>query len=397
MNQSDKQVPPPNIPKWLFPLTSEEESLLEMFNTVKALEREAKIRASIAARAKLVAPDEKSQRDQVPSKGAIQDFDRFESEREPGLKDLIANKSDMPEDQSVEDVEMYTTTANAQLNYGHDQTARNDEHVNQETLKQQQLEETRRRQRAKLEILRSEHEATVKKKEQEEAAAKAEEEMRRNLLMTVDNSLSDSGNLGRSLKKKQQRNWEEVEAAEAALVETMAAEAAAREANNFDTKLKRKKKDNEDELENADAYRSSPSNAPMKSFGFNETENLGVSCFNLYYVNIMNATTIYDFFSSEIMTGSIIFPNSELSSDLNWTPPPTASNPQDCCLVLPLLNIDSNVGSDQGPKNTIAITFLAPSDSKRFRYVLNIVCLRNSEIFYFLTVCLQFEHYFSRA
>jgi hypothetical protein len=93
-----------------------------------------------------------------------------------------------------------------------------------------------------------EHDEVVPKREYEQGSTKSEDEMRKGL-MTGDNSLTENEALGPSLKKKQQRNWAEIEAAETSIVENLVAEAVSKEANAFEASLKRKKRRTDEETE----------------------------------------------------------------------------------------------------------------------------------------------------
>jgi len=57
-----------NIPDFLAPLTQEEEALLDLYKTVKTYEREAALAVSAAAKAKLVASDEKYHRQLIATR-----------------------------------------------------------------------------------------------------------------------------------------------------------------------------------------------------------------------------------------------------------------------------------------------------------------------------------------
>lgn len=64
--------------------------------------------------------------------------------------------------------------------------------------------------------------------------------------------------------------------------------------------------------------------------------------------------------------GTVLFPTS--TDKPTWTPPEEASNPNDGAFLVPLEDFDiSRAQNGDGP-NTVAIKFMAPSDSKRFSF-----------------------------
>jgi hypothetical protein len=64
--------------------------------------------------------------------------------------------------------------------------------------------------------------------------------------------------------------------------------------------------------------------------------------------------------------GKVLFPSSP--DETMWTPPQSASNPNDGAFLVELENFDISKASTGAGNNTLAIKFNAPNDSKRFRY-----------------------------
>ena len=225
---------PANIPNWLLPLTVEEQSLLDLYDKVKAWEREAKIGASMAAKAKLLGERGDPLSANVSSEGINK-----------GEKDqTVDNAEDLNEKSNERDEDDHRSeyhTTNTTITIKH-------EEPDSDSVKQQQQEEIRRRQNAKLESLRLEHDAALKRKEEDEAAAKAEEEMRQKLLRTVDHESLHSTNLGPVLKKKQ-RTLDGNETTDTILPETVVDTVTEKGSDPFGTSLKRKKQRADDNTE----------------------------------------------------------------------------------------------------------------------------------------------------
>ncbi|KAG7343369.1 galactoside-binding lectin [Nitzschia inconspicua] len=64
--------------------------------------------------------------------------------------------------------------------------------------------------------------------------------------------------------------------------------------------------------------------------------------------------------------GTVLFP--QTTDELTWSPPESASNPNDGAFLVPMENFDiTKAQNGEGP-NTLALKFTAPSDSKRFSF-----------------------------
>lgn len=84
--------------------------------------------------------------------------------------------------------------------------------------------------------------------------------------------------------------------------------------------------------------------------------------------SLMKAQTPPHDFSKSLgfsaVKGKVIFPITTEAA--KWTPPETASNPNDGAFLVELDNFDIGKASDGRGNNTVAIKFSAPGDSKRF-------------------------------
>lgn len=282
MNSSEKPIPP-NIAKWLLPLTAEEQSLLEMFDRVKALEREAKISASKAAQAKIMGT-----RDPMSSKLSNEEVTITEAERDQQSRKLTVSPVDVDDKQSVHD--------GVHDDYRSDEDAtsksliRKEEQSDPDVAKQQ--DKILRRQTAKLETLRSENDAALKKNDEERVAAKAEEDMRQELLKTVEHDLIDSVMMGPILKKKQPRNWDEFEAAEESLDETMEAEA-----DYVQTTMTRKKGRMDETLETTNSHQNRSMNSFLRDFSktLGKSQASGTSCETFYITVLFTISYAHEF------------------------------------------------------------------------------------------------------
>ena len=156
---------PNNIPEALAPLTAAEESLLQLYATIKNYEREAAKAASAAARARLVEADEEYQRknkdsdtSKVASRGSnVSKNDSYQMEN-PGMED-----QDRDDDM---------------------------EHESEENTK------------AQLEELRRERDEAMKRKIEEQAPQKAQEHMRKQLLADKSTTESTSIDFGPKITKR---------------------------------------------------------------------------------------------------------------------------------------------------------------------------------------------------
>lgn len=92
--------------------------------------------------------------------------------------------------------------------------------------------------------------------------------------------------------------------------------------------------------------------------------------------NLTNQATPPHEFSKKLelktWQGKILFPTS--ANETSWSPPPSASQPNEGALELELPDFDISQAQHGQGNNTIAIKFTSPTGAKRFRYV-NIMLL----------------------
>uniref|UniRef100_A0A7S4K7I4 Galectin n=1 Tax=Odontella aurita TaxID=265563 RepID=A0A7S4K7I4_9STRA len=275
-------MPPPtsnlaNLPPNFDP-TPEEESLLELYSTVKSYEREAARLREQAAKAKLAAANEKYRREQEAER----------NNEEPGADVGVRKKSRKKKIRKEKNSFM-----------GDQPGANSDEESSDEDSDEGSMgsdEETlAERRAAKLRQMREDLE--FKKQSAEDEAAIAEERERQRHLAEADDVDEDLGPL-----------------------------------------LKRKK--------------------------------IGASNASSLIRNLEGQATPPHDFSGKLkmsrVSGSVLFPSHNEDGSNYWSPPPTASNPNDGCFEMELPGFESAQAQAGAGNNTLAVKFMAPEDSRRF-------------------------------
>jgi len=264
--------------------TDEERALLDLYESVRGLERQAARLKEEAARAKLAAADAAFQERNAPVVGRKQK--RRKKKKTKAAAAAAAADDDDDEEEDLEDE-------------GSEGSVEEDEEEGVDDAAASQS--VRERREAKLAALREELEEA--KKRQREGEESREDALRRELLQ----------------------------------------EAAESEDLLEGPSLKRKRK-----------FESSEGPPPASSLIANLTGG---------------ATPPHDFSKDLGLTpikGKVLFPSSTAPDESKWTPPEGASGPNDGAFTAELDGFDVSRAQYGQGNNTVAIKFMAPSDSKRF-------------------------------
>ena len=291
------------IAKHLFPLTPEEQSLLDLYSEVRALEKLAAQARSDASKAVLVAADEEYQRkagrdahdegegidDNIDSASVYQDMkpkERKSKKHKRHKRSKIQENSNAAasDGSSVDGVDDEEDDVSSDEN--------NDENDKSEKERLRQL---------KLNRLRDSVQEGLKEEEENEKTLQEQEDHRKQFL--VESGAADDS----TVIKRKKRNFHTLD------------------------------------QDQAPSLLTNMNHTTTPPHDFSKSLNMSR------------------------ITGQQLFPQITPSpSELVWSPPDDAHAPDEGCLELELPNFNLNEAAEGRGNNTIAIKFAAPKDSRRF-------------------------------